>query len=323
MNSQELVQRNRKLERRWKIVLALAVLFIVTRPVALYIVNHLIHNAQIEATENNYPLIDPARQFISQENFIVNIQELRDYFNGLGEKYSEKISIYYEQLNSGANIAVNKDQRFFIASLAKLPVAMVVTKKVEQGMWNWDTKFQMQEKDLDAGSGELYKDTSTKEYPLKQLLEALLIDSDNTANNILTRNLTESDYQGIIDAIGLEDLFDANSQASAKEYSRLLRALYTSSYLERENSQEILKLMSEAKFKNFLSQGLPGEISFAHKYGENSAQYVYADSGIVYVPNKPYMITVIYRGSTGTPEEEKEVMQLMKEISEKAYSIGK
>jgi D-alanyl-D-alanine carboxypeptidase len=51
----------------------------------------------------------------------------------------KSISIYYEQLNSGANISVNKDLRLWPASLTKLPVALVVMKKIESGGWSEDT----------------------------------------------------------------------------------------------------------------------------------------------------------------------------------------
>jgi hypothetical protein len=129
MNTQELENRNKTLERRWKILLILAVLFVITRPVALYIVNRFIHKAVHKATVNNYPLIDPSRQFIPQEDYIINIQPLRDYLTSLGKQYPDRISVYYEQLNSGANISVNKNLRLFPASLTKLPLAIVVVRK--------------------------------------------------------------------------------------------------------------------------------------------------------------------------------------------------
>lgn len=270
---------------------------------------------------NPYPLIDPSRTFIPQSDFITNIQPLRDYLETVHVREGDNISIYYEQLNSGANISVNKEKRFLIASLAKLPLAIVALKRVEKGTWKWETDFKVEENDIDAGSGELYKNQTRDHYTFKELFEALLVDSDNTAQNIFLRNLTEQDYQYLIDDIGLEELFDVNFQASAKEYSRLLRSLYTSSYLKREYSQKILELMSKAKFNIFLSQGLPEGVKFSHKYGENTDFHIFADSGIVYDDGHPYMLTVFYKGASGTVEEEKRASDLMKQISQKAYEI--
>src|SRR6185436_4030107 len=133
MNLHELEKRNRTLERRWKLMLIIALLFVLTRPVALYIVRKLIHKAGIEALTNKYPLLDPARELIPQSNYIINIQDLRNYLHGIENQYPDSVSIYYEQLNSGANISVNKNLRLFPASLSKLALALIVAKKVEQG----------------------------------------------------------------------------------------------------------------------------------------------------------------------------------------------
>src|SRR4051812_7094802 len=105
MNQDELLKRNKILERRWKIAIVVAIIFVITRPVALYIVNKFVHKA--ETFHNSYPLLDPAREFISQSDYIINIQELRSFLQDLGNQYSDQLTIYYEQLNSGANISVN------------------------------------------------------------------------------------------------------------------------------------------------------------------------------------------------------------------------
>jgi beta-lactamase class A len=324
MPSQDLEKRNKILERRWKIMLALAIIFLITRPVALYIVNNFIHKAAEDATKNNYPLIDPARQFIPQEDYIINIQPLRTYLHGLEMQYPDQASIYYEQLNSGANISVNKNLHLFPASLSKLALALIVTKKVEEGTWSWNTKMDHTQADLSADSGEFYKSIGSDPTSVEKLLEELLVNSDNTAQNIFLRNVKiPEDYTSLQLETGLEDLYDAQGLVSAKEYSRLLRVLYTSSYLERENSEKILKLMSKANFHDYLSQSLPNGITFAHKYGENKAQSIFADAGIVYADGRPYMLTVILKGKDSTDASREWAVSLMKDISQHAYDAGK
>ncbi len=327
-DTKELVKRNKILERRWKVTIILVIIFIITRPIALYLVKNFINKSAEEAIKNDYPLIDPARQFISQENFITNVQPLREYLNELSEKYPNSLSIYYEQLNSGANIVVNKDLKLYVASLIKLPIAIVAVKQVEKGIWDWNTKFAIKSEDLDQDSGSVYKnimnfDPNNDVLTLEQLISAMLIDSDNTAKNILVNNLSKKDFNDFEQEVGFQDVFDENGHASAKEYSRVLRVLYTSSFLERKNSQKILELLDKAKFKNFLSRGVPADVTFPHKYGENANEKIFADTGIVYVPNKPYMITVIFKSKDVTEESVKFAEGLMKEISAKAYETSK
>ncbi|MBY0376643.1 class A beta-lactamase-related serine hydrolase [Patescibacteria group bacterium] len=279
-------------------------------------------NERRNIINNKYPLIDPAREIIPQENYVINLQSLRNYFISIGKEQGDNISIYYEQLNSGANISINKESRFYLASLTKLPVAMIATKKVEEGSWTWNKKFTIDQKDFDNGSGTLYENKNKTEYTLDELLTALLVDSDNTANDVLIKNFTQADFDGIVDEIGLEDVYDKNFLGSAKEYTRILRSLYTSSFLEREDSEKILDLMTKATWNKFLSQGLPVDVKFAHKYGENTDQHIFADSGIVYHSRRPYMLTVVYKAKDGSTASEEVAEKLMKEISEHAFNLS-
>lgn len=171
--------------------------------------------------------------------------------------------------------------------------------------------------------GELYKTVMKKPLTVEGLLEELIANSDNTAQNIFKRYLTFDDYVVFQQATGLEDLYNKEGFISAKEYTRILRVLYTSNYLKSKSSQKILEYMSKARFNDYLSQGIPEDIKFAHKYGENMDYYLFADSGIVYVPNKPYLLTVIIKGKDWSPETRTWAKDLMREISERAYNASK
>lgn len=272
--------------------------------------------------EKKYPLLDPLRRFIPAENYLINIQDLRKYLANLGNTYPENISIYYETINSGANISVNKDLHLFPASLSKLVQAILVTYKVEQGQLKWDQELSVTTEDLSSGSGELYK-KGAGSYTVEYLLQELLVNSDNTAQNVFRRYLSIDDYIKFQDETGLQDLYNDKGYISAKEYTRIFRVLYTSNFLAPNNSQKILDYMADSSFKDFLSQGVPSHIKFAHKYGENKEEIIFADSGIVYIPGKPYMITVIIKGKDSSEETRTKVIALMKEISERAYNASK
>jgi beta-lactamase class A len=264
-------------------------------------------------------MVDPARNFISQEDFIVNIQPLREYLRSLVAENSQyTVSVYFEVLNTGANISINPDTGVFPASLAKLPLALASAKKVEDGEWRWDNQLVMLQQDQDRFSGNLYQRGVGTPLTIEELVRELLINSDNTAYKILLRNLDSSDLVSVVDEIGLQDLFKAEGRISAKEYTRMLRALYTSSYLRRENSSKILEWMTQSSFDDYLAAGLPDEVIFAHKIGENVSIGTYADAGIVYARNRPYTISVMIQTDDDQKSQEK-VLELMKQISQKTY----
>lgn len=280
-------------------------------------------NSQPEKNESHFTMLDPARKFLPAKSYITNIEKLRTYLKELAVEYPDSISIYYENINSGANISINKDVRLFPASLSKLIQAIIITQKVEEGVLSFDQELKALPFDLSSDSGNLYQTIGDAPISVDNLLKELLVNSDNTAQNIFKHYLTFEDYSDFQNATGLQDLYNENGFISAKEYTRILRVLYTSNFLEPENSQKILQYMAQATFKDYLSQGIPSDIKFAHKYGENKDYNIFADSGIVYVPNKPYMISVIIKGKDSSSETRAWAVNLMKEISKNAYDVSK
>lgn len=108
---------------------------------------------------------------------------------------------------------------------------------------------------------------------------------------------------------------------SAKEYSRVLRSLYTASYLSRTGSEKILEWLDAATFNDFLSGSIPESVRFSHKYGEHIELNAYSDSGIVYLPNRPYIISVMVQGKEGEPyeAERQQAGRFMQSISKEVY----
>lgn len=271
---------------------------------------------------NKYPLIDPTRRLEDQKDLITNIQPIREYLKSLPEKHKDwaEISIYFEFLKTGSNVSVNPDLKIWPASLAKLPVAMATMKKIESGDWDLNTTIKLEEQDADTvGTPDIVKEIG-RSYDIKFLLERLLLQSDNTAYRMLTKNFTKNEINEISEEVGLEELVVQGGKISAKDYTRLLRVLYISSYLTEEHSQYILELLQESEFSNFIRAGLPKEVPFSHKWGTNIAFQVYSDSGIVYLENRPYMISVMIQGkSDNQKENETKANALMKEIGQKTY----
>lgn len=262
----------------------------------MLMVGHLPIIDQIE--HNRYPLLDPASNLIDQSDYIVNLTPLKNYLDSVDAKLGpNKLSVYIETLNSGSNLSVNKDLRVWPASLAKLPLAMAIMNKVEDGNMRLAEMITITPDDIDGRSGTLYQTLPGTAYSVDQLLTALLEESDNTAQHALLRQITPADMQDLIDHTGLDQLADPSGKISSKEYTKFLRALYTSSYLSHDDSEKLLSLLAKATFRDFLSQGVPDSITFCHKYGEDLDNKIFIDSGIVYLPNRPYMITVMVQGT--------------------------
>lgn len=313
MSKKELEQKNivsvlkKNLHRIIILILVLIIIFLIAS-----------RNEQINISAREYPLVDPLRDLVPQEHFIVNIQPLRDGLNEIVNNVSDaEVGLYFEFLNTGANISINEQTRFWPASLIKMPTAMAVMKKIERGEWKLSNELVMFLEDRDERYGDLYKKPAGTKFTIEELLKELLINSDDSAHRILIRNLDGENFDEIIDGLGMGQLYDEDYNITAKEYSRIFRSLYTSSFLKREYSQTLLKWLSETPFNRWLGSAIPTDIVFSHKIGENDRENTYLDSGIVYVPFRPYILTVMVELKEGVDESRSD--EIMKDISNEAY----
>lgn len=261
-----------------------------------------------------YPLLNPARAYVNQQDLIVNIQPLRDELMAIGEN-DKNISIYFEFLNTGANIAVNKDSRFWPASLLKLPVSMAVARKVERGDWKWENELVLMASDKNERFGTLYKEPLGSRFTIEELVERTLSESDNTANFVLVRNLEPEEFQDIYNHLGFKEFLSSEGKISAKQYSVMFRSLYNATYLNQDSSEKLLNFLGKTKFSEYAVSGLPKGVSFAHKIGVSDEKNVFLDSGIVYERKRPYIITIMI----STKDEEYAKAQ-MKKISASVYN---
>lgn len=264
--------------------------------------------------QSQFPLLNPARAFIRQKDLIINFQPLRDYLN---EKYEtdQNVSIYFEYLPTGSNIALQKDAEFYPASLLKVPVAMAVAKKIERGDWKWTNELVLMSTDKNDEFGTLYKKPTNSTYTIEELVQRSLADSDNTAHFMLVRNLDIEEMKDVYDHMGLEGFLETEGTLSAKRYSMMLRALHSSSYLTEENSQKLLLSLSQSPFNTYLQSAIPKDVIFAHKIGIDADRKVYLDSGIVYIKGRPYILTVMTKN-----KDEKIAQKIMADVSEKVYN---
>lgn len=296
------------------IALILLILFI------LWTYFFYIPNQENRIFKNTYPLIDPGRSLIENKNLIINFQPLRVKLRSYEDNPKFTIGIYFEYLPTGANISVNKDVALWPASLLKIPVAMVVMKKIESGEWKLSNELILLPDDKNAEFGMLYQKQTGTRFTIETLLKESLVNSDNTAHFILLRNTSEDELLDIYEHLGIEDLRkNQNSQITAKRYSVFFRALYNASYLSPEYSQKLLRILDNDMFKDYLASGLPSDIQFSHKVGIQIEKKSFADSGIVYALDRPYILTVMVQIKDEKTSQD-EVKQLMKEISQEIYN---
>ena len=253
----------------------------------------LLQKLDVENFRAQYPLLDPMRFFAEPRDLLTTVQPIREELRSIFEKeWLDSTSLYFEYINTGANISINPDVRILPASLIKVPLAMAVMKKIERGDWKLYNELVMMKEDRDTEWWDVYKHPIGTPITIQSLIEEMLLHSDNTAYRILYRNLSLDEVKDVFSALGLDDFFDQEWKVTAKEYTRLIRSLYTSNYLSPEHSQFLLDVLSRTDYDDYLGQGIPDQAWFAHKIWENESKTVILDAGLVYIENRVYLISM-------------------------------
>jgi beta-lactamase class A len=112
---------------------------------------------------------------------------------------------------------------------------------------------------------------------------------------------------------------ETDNRITAKRYSIFFRSLYNATYLDQEYSQLFMKILEQAP-DDYAAVGLPPDIPFVHKTGIRIDERVMADSGIVYVPGRPYILTIMVQQKKKGELDQEEAKKLLQKISEEVYS---
>ncbi len=208
--------------------------------------------------------------------------------------YNQNTGLYIQDANTGAWLGINENNTFVPASLLKVPIAIAIYKNYELGMISLDDQLIVRAEDIDAEAGVPERYTVGNSYKVKDLLEWMLKISDNTAKNILKGSLEAEDLNSVFTHVGIPNPYLAtsdNQNVTPRQYSRMFKALYFSTYLKPDNSQALLNLLTDTRVEGLLSAKLPWEIQVSHKYGERSDSL--HDCGIVYNKKNPYFICIM------------------------------
>ncbi len=139
-------------------------------------------------------------------------EELQQWTHDLTDKISEidarmpgRIGVYIKHLGDGGEVRHRTDRDWYIASTIKIPLALALLQKVEQGELSLQQELELAESDFVDGSGELLWREPGEQFTVFELMQRSVRDSDSTATDMLIRLLGEESFnQQVHDAMVAE-----------------------------------------------------------------------------------------------------------------------
>ncbi|MBP3463893.1 MAG: serine hydrolase [Clostridia bacterium] len=233
----------------------------------------------------------------TQENIIEEKKEIEsakikevieNYINNEGLN-STNFAFFYYNVEKNEYYFYNEYTYFTAASTIKVPLAMVYYDKINNKDLTLESTLQYKSENYEAGAGNTSSTYKAGDYiPLSFLLKEMIVNSDNTATNILKTGLGgETAYRILIKQYTKENLieqFNTDNVTTAKYSYDVLKRLYEN----QDKYQELISLMKKSSGGGYLKKKVTN-YEIAHKYGSFEGNV--HDFGIVYA-DTTYLIGV-------------------------------
>ncbi|MDP2769500.1 MAG: serine hydrolase, partial [Giesbergeria sp.] len=116
---------------------------------------------------------------------------LRQRVESIDKAAPGQLGVYVKRLDNGETFAYQADRPWYLASSVKLPIAIAVLQESEAGKLKLTQNVALQDADKVDGSGDLVWQKNGTTYSIEALLKRMLMESDNTAANMLIRSIGE------------------------------------------------------------------------------------------------------------------------------------
>ena len=247
---------------------------------------------------------------------------------GLAQPLTDSLTTYLRRLPPGARVsmavrsladssaqfAYRADERVPSASVIKLPIMIDVMERVKAGTLDPDEIHILTDSEKVGGDGVLKTYSHRSRIAYRDLLQLMMIYSDNTATNIFINELGMAAINQRMQTLGLTKsrlnrvMMDTlatrqgrENYVTAREMNTLLLKIYRNEVATPALCEQMLAILRQNEDTLTIPRLLPKGAVVAHKTG--MLTYVRGDAGLVYT-TKPFLLSVFVEGIP-TPDAER------------------
>jgi beta-lactamase class A len=212
------------------------------------------------------------------------------------------VGVFVRNLTTGAEASINPNRVFPAASLYKLPIMVETVRQIRMGRIAPDQMMVVQRAHKVPGSGVLQSRIG-ESVPIREILRLLIAESDNVAAMMLLDLTGLNNVNQTMRGLGMEAtrLLDYRAPGaydgvgpyatSPADMGLLMDTIGTNRLVDKEASEEALKLLGQKQASDLLGEGLPFNVKVAHKWGEiPGARH---EAGLVFTPKFTYVVVIM------------------------------
>ena len=299
MRGKRVLKRNNLINAKNIICIILIIILLSILILTLYIEEKNVSEevfTPIKAWAQIAPVIDADEAVYIEETESEEVKKLISQIMNENGLNSNSFGFFFYNINTREYYFYNENKYFTAASTVKVPVAMLYYDKINAGEIIKEDTLLYKSSAYEAGAGDVtLKYKAGSNIPYSVLLEELIVNSDNTANNILIGNIGFDKYRYEIakysDIELSSQFYSSNVTCPAYSYD-VIKYLYKHS----DEYQELIENMKKSSYGKYLKEYLDYDV--AHKYGSYNG-YVH-DYGIIYGKDT-YLIGVFTKNKNDAP----------------------
>ncbi len=219
-----------------------------------------------------------------------------------------EVAVVLTRLDTGERIySYNAETQMPSASTIKVLVLAEIMRRVEAGELSLDQRITVPEKAklLDSIIGCLEQ----SDYSLRDLAVMMIIESDNTATNVLIDLVGMAPVNRLGAELGLpatslqRKMLDweaakagRQNYTSAADMDRLMTMIGRHELLSPKSCDEMIAMLNMQKDIESFKRYMPEDLVVAHKSG--SLDCLEHETGIFWVPGNEYVLTIFTRNCT-------------------------
>lgn len=239
-----------------------------------------------------------------------------------------------EDLHTNERFEHNPDQRFYAASLIKVPIMAAVFTDVYQGKYSFQDKYILRQEDLVGGCGVLQHLTPGMPITIYDLVMLMIIQSDNSATNILIDRvgaetirqvmqkyqMTNSQFYNKLMMIPAE--LEGYNEVTSGDMASIYRFMANGKILSYNSCLQMISILKKQQIRDSIPFHLPDPDSdvigglprweLANKTG--NVTNINHDVGILYVRDSAILISLLSKDA-----EEKRAKDTMGKIGRLIY----
>lgn len=231
-------------------------------------------------------------------------------------------------LETGQHLSIAGTGHYPMQSVYKLPIAMAVLDRVDRGKLSLGEKIRVDKKYYSSGRSPI-----RDKYPqggvdvtLKQLLAAVIVDSDSAACDILLARVTPGGVTAFLRSLGVNGIQVAFSEKEMAEswpvqYKNWATPDSTVKLLALLQEKKVLSDASRAMLLDWMTQSVPGakrikgalppNTPVAHKTGTsatlNGLTAATNDAGIITLPDGRHIAIAVFVSDSHAEEATREL----------------